>query len=138
LSESDVTLDGPSQVGPEQQALLERYVEAFERYDISSLVTLIREDAVFDMPPFPLWLNTVDDMAKWYVGPGAACQGSRLVPVFANGCAAFGAYKVSGPGTWDPFSIQVIEVDGDKLVGLRHFLDSSLFAEFGLPARLER
>ena len=90
------------------------------------------------MPPFPLWLNTLEDIGKWYVGQGAACEGSRLLPTYANGCAAFGAYKVSGPDTWAPFSLQVIETDGTKLVALHHFLDTRLFEYFGLPARLER
>jgi RNA polymerase sigma-70 factor (ECF subfamily) len=138
LAERNVTADGSTHIDTDQQELLAKYVDAFERYDISSLVSLIREDAVFDMPPFPLWLNTLDDIAKWYVGQGAACEGSRLLPTFANGCAAFGAYKISGPNTWDPFALQVIENDGSKLVGLHHFLDTKLFAAFGLPARLER
>jgi RNA polymerase sigma-70 factor (ECF subfamily) len=138
LAECNINADGSTVVSPGQQELLAKYVDAFERYDIPSLVALIREDAVFDMPPFPLWLNTLDDIAKWYVGQGHACEGSRLIPTYANGCAAFAAYKASGPNTWDPFSVQVIETDGSKLVGLHHFLDTRLFAAFGLPARLER
>src|SRR4051812_17611426 len=70
LADSGLTPESPSQIGTEQQELLRKYVDAFERYDIPSLVSLIREDAVFDMPPFPLWLNTVEDMAKWYGGQG--------------------------------------------------------------------
>jgi RNA polymerase sigma-70 factor (ECF subfamily) len=129
--------DGVAQVGADQQELLAKYVDAFQRYDIETLVSLIRADAVFDMPPFPLWLNTIDDIAKWYVGQGAGCRGSRLLPTYANGCAAFGAYKVAGPNTWEPFALQVIETDGERLVGLHHFLDTRLFAAFGLPPRLE-
>src|SRR5437763_1559078 len=68
LAESNVRPDGATTIGPAQQELLAKYVDAFERYDISSLVALIREDAVFDMPPFPLWLNTLEDIGKWYVG----------------------------------------------------------------------
>ncbi|MFL6240281.1 MAG: sigma-70 family RNA polymerase sigma factor [Actinomycetes bacterium] len=137
LAESDVTTESPGRIDAHQQELLAKYVDAFQRYDIESLVALIRDDAVFDMPPFPLWLNTLEDIAKWYTGQGAACEGSRLIPTYANGCAAFGAYKVSGPNTWDPFAIQVIETDGEKLIGLHHFLDTRLFAAFGLPPRLE-
>jgi RNA polymerase sigma-70 factor (ECF subfamily) len=118
-------------------ALLQRYVEAFERYDIEELVSLIAEDASFTMPPFPLWLRGTEDIAKWYVGQGAACRGSRMIPVSANGTAGFAAYKATGDG-WEPFALQVIEVSGGRLVGLHHFLDPALFAAFGLPARLER
>src|SRR4051794_2922372 len=137
LADSNVSPDRATSIGPDQQELLAKYVDAFERYDISGLVALIREDAIFDMPPFPLWLNTLDDIAAWYTGQGHACEGSRLLPVAVNGAAGFAAYKKSGPNTWDPFAIQVIEVEGDKVVALHHFLDTRLFAAFGLPPRLE-
>jgi RNA polymerase sigma-70 factor (ECF subfamily) len=121
----------------EHQALLARYVDAFERYDISSLVSLIHEDATFTMPPHPLWLQGTDDIAKWYVGQGAGCRGSRLLATAANGCAAFGAYKQAGPGVHEPFALQVIEVSDGRITGLHHFLYPELFPAFGLPTRLE-
>jgi RNA polymerase sigma-70 factor (ECF subfamily) len=117
--------------------LLKRYVDAFERYDVEELVSLIAEDASFTMPPFPLWLRGTEDIAKWYVGQGAGCRGSRMLATSANGTAAFGAYKPSPRGGWEPFALQVIEVSGGRLVGLHHFLDPALFAAFGLPARIE-
>jgi len=130
--------EAPSQIGAEQSELLARYVDAFQRYDIDSLIALIHEDANFTMPPFPLWLHDRAEMAKWYVGQGAGCQGSLLLPVQANGCAGFGAYKPSPDGTLQPFSLQVIELDGDRIVGLHHFLDAAaLFPAFGLPEFLE-
>jgi RNA polymerase sigma-70 factor (ECF subfamily) len=121
----------------EHQALLARYVDAFERYDISSLISLIHEDATFTMPPHPLWLQGTDDIAKWYVGQGAGCRGSRLLATAANGCAAFGAYKHAGPGVHEPFALQVIEVSDGRITGLHHFLYPELFPAFGLPTRLE-
>jgi RNA polymerase sigma-70 factor, ECF subfamily len=136
LAASDV--GGPVKVDAEQQALLARYVDAFERYDVDSLVSLLREDATFSMPPYALWLRGPAEISQWYLGQGIGCRGSRLVPTSANGCAAFGAYKASGPGIHEPFAIQVIEVSGGRIAGLHHFLDTSLFAAFGLPPRLER
>ncbi|MDQ6927398.1 MAG: sigma-70 family RNA polymerase sigma factor [Actinomycetota bacterium] len=129
---------GTTEIDAEQQEILARYVDAFERYDINSLVALIHEDATFSMPPFALWLRGTDDIAKWYLGQGIGCRGSRLLATSANGCAAFGAYKPSGPGAWEPFALQVIEVSGDRITGLHHFLDPQLFAAFGLPPRLEQ
>ena len=122
----------------EHQALLARYVDAFERYDISSLVSLIHEDATFTMPPHPLWLQGTVDIAKWYVGQGAGCRGSRLLATAANGCAAFGAYKRAAGGGHEPFALQVIEVSGGRITGLHHFIYPELFTAFGLPERLER
>jgi RNA polymerase sigma-70 factor (ECF subfamily) len=121
----------------EHRALLARYVDAFERYDVATLVTLVSDDASFTMPPFPLWLRGPEDIGKWYVGQGTGCEGSRLIPVQANGSAGYGAYKAAGDGTWTPFALQVIEVSGGRLVGLHHFLGAEHFAAFGLPPVLE-
>ena len=123
----------PAALDDEHRALLQRYLDAFERYDVSTLVSLVSDDAQFTMPPFPLWLRGPEDIGKWYVGQGAGCEGSRLLPVGANGTAGFGAYKLASPGRWEPFALQVIEASGGRLVGLHHFLDPALFAAFGLP-----
>lgn len=122
---------------PDDSALLARYVDAFERYDVTELVTLVHEDATFSMPPFALWLKGPTDIAAWYLGQGIGCRDSRLIATRANGVAAFGAYKPAPDGGRDPFALQLIETDGERLVGLHHFLDPALFTAFGLPARLE-
>ena len=123
-------------VNADQQALLARYVDAFERYDISSLVALLRDDVVMSMPPYDFWLQGPDEMAKWFLGVGIGCRGSRLLATAANGCAAFGSYKIDPAGGHAPWSIQVIEVSGDRIVGHHNFLDTSLFEVFGLPSHL--
>src|SRR5438874_6478094 len=96
----------------EQQELLARYVDAFERYDIESLVALLREDAVMTMPPFDLWLHGRDDILTWWFGPGIGCRGSRVIPaVGANGSPAFGQYKPSASGDgYEPWALQVLEL----------------------------
>jgi RNA polymerase sigma-70 factor (ECF subfamily) len=121
----------PPAVADDQQALLTRYVDAFERYDITSLVSLLHEDAVMSMPPYALWLRGPVEIGRFFLGTGSGCRGSHLVAVAANGSAAFGSYKADG----SPWSLQVIETDGDHIVGHHNFLDTSLFAAFGLPAR---
>jgi RNA polymerase sigma-70 factor, ECF subfamily len=120
----------------EQRKLLARYVDAFERYDITMLVSLLRDDAFMSMPPFNFWLQGPVEMGRFFLGPGGACRGSRLVATAANGCAAFGSYKPSAGGGYQPWCIQVIEVSGDRIVGHHNFVDTSLFPAFGLPARL--
>jgi RNA polymerase sigma-70 factor (ECF subfamily) len=121
----------------EQKELLARYVDAFERYDISSLVSLLRDDVVMSMPPYDFWLSGPDQMAQWFVGEGNACEGSRLVAVQANGMAAFASYKPDpATGERKPWSIQIIEISGDRIVGHHNFLDTTLFEAFGLPASL--
>ena len=124
-------------LGDRERELLAKYVDAFERYDIDTLVTLLHDDASISMPPLALWLRGRDDLYHWYLGTGIGCKGSRLLPTIANGYPAFGQYRVNhdGPGHV-PWSLQVIEIDGDRIGHVHHFLDTSLFARFGLPLSL--
>jgi RNA polymerase sigma-70 factor, ECF subfamily len=122
----------------EQRALLDRYVDAFERYDMESLTSLLREDATWSMPPYEMWLQTHDDIRAWCLGPGIGCRGSRLIAVEANGMPAFGQYKPSAEGGLEPWSLQVLEVSGGQITGISFYLDTErLFPQFGLPPRLD-
>ena len=120
--------------------LLARYVEAFERYDMEALTSLIHEDATQSMPPFDLWLSGRDDIFEWWLGPGAGCRGSRVIPTTAaNGSPAFGQYKPSETGEgYDPWALQVLEVSEGRIVEFTFFLGTeTLFPLFSLPARLD-
>ncbi len=123
-------------VEADQRVLLARYVDAFERYDIASLVTLLHDDAVMSMPPYDFWLQGPVEMGRWFLGQGINCRGSRLVATTANGCAAFGSYRSDGRGGHHPWAMQVIEVADGRIIGHHNFLDTRLFAAFGLPALL--
>jgi RNA polymerase sigma-70 factor, ECF subfamily len=121
----------------EHARLLAKYVRAFEDYDMSALTSLLREDAVWNMPPYVLWLQTHEDVVKWCLGPGIGCRGSRLVPVEANGLPAFAQYKPSEDGrSLEPWSLQVLELAGGQIAGITFFLDTErLFPLWGLPER---
>jgi RNA polymerase sigma-70 factor (ECF subfamily) len=138
LGELDLDASGPAAVGDaEQQQLLDKYVQAFEAYDIESLVTLLKEDAEFSMPPFPLWVQGPDDIAAFMTGTGAKCEGSRLLTTSANGGPAVGIYN-QAEGGWAPWAIVVLEFSDGRISGLHHFIYPELFPAFGLPERLER
>jgi RNA polymerase sigma-70 factor, ECF subfamily len=139
LAATNVTDSDPMQpMDEEQQALLARYIEAFERYDLDSLVSLLHEDATWSMPPYTLWMQSHDEIQRWMLGPGSGCRGSRLVPTVANGLPAFGQYRPSPDGGWEPWALQVIEISDGRISGANFFLDTaSLFPLFGLPPRLE-
>jgi len=123
----------------EQKALLARYVDAFERYDMDALTSLLHEDATWSMPPYDLWLQTHDDVVKWCLGPGIGCRGSRLIPTMANGRYAFGQYKPDPVnGGLAPWSLQVVETSGDRISGIVFFLDTArFFPLFDLPPHLD-
>jgi RNA polymerase sigma-70 factor (ECF subfamily) len=135
LATTAPSLDDAAQpMDDEQTELLERYVAAFEAYDIESLVALLHEDATLSMPPFDLWLRGREDIAAWHLGPGHGCRGSRLVATTANGLPAFGQYRPSGPGgSFQPWALQVIEHSHGRITGLNAFLDTErMFPLFGL------
>jgi RNA polymerase sigma-70 factor (ECF subfamily) len=133
------TTDAPAQLEREDRELLARYVEAFERYDIDALTSLIREDATQSMPPYELWLKGRDDIFAWGLGPGIGCRGSRVIPTTsANGSPAFAQYKPSPAGGYEPWALQVLELSAGRIAELTFFLDTaSLFPLFGLPPRLD-
>lgn len=117
-----------------QSQLVDRFVEAFEAYDVSRLITLLREDATTSMPPYSLWLQGHESIAKWMLGPGIGCKGSRIVPTMANGSPAFGQYRQNGAQPW---ALIVLELDGDQIASMNYFLDTeTLFPKFGLPMQL--
>ena len=128
----------PAELDDETRALLERYVDAFEAYDIDRLTDLLHEDAVQSMPPISLWLQGRDDIFTWWLGPGIGCKGSKLVPVgLVNGMPAWGQYKPAPDGGYEPWSVIVPEVSDGRIVELTFFLDTkALFPLFGLADHL--
>ncbi len=124
----------PGELSEAQSRLLENYVDAFERYDVDRLASLLREDATFSMPPYELWLCGPAAVRGWLLGRGSACRGSRLVPASpASGWPAFGHYHPAPEGGFKPWALIVLELSGDRIAGWNSFLDTeSLFPRFGL------
>jgi RNA polymerase sigma-70 factor (ECF subfamily) len=129
----------PASVSQENAELLARYVDAFCRYDMKALLTLIREDAVMTMPPFEMWLRGNADITTWMVEPTPSqCAGSVMLPIRANGVLGWGQYKPDPDGGYEPWALQVHEVSGGKLSRLTFFLDTpKLFPLFGIPPHLD-
>jgi RNA polymerase sigma-70 factor, ECF subfamily len=123
----------------EHRELLARYVDAFERYDMEALTSLIHEDATQSMPPYELWLSGREDIFGWWWGRGIGCAGSRVIPApNANGSPAFGQYKPAEGGGFEPWALQVLELRGGRIAEFTFFLDTErLFPLFGLPPRLD-
>jgi len=126
-------------MGDGLRALLERYVDTFERYDIDAFVALLTEDAVQSMPPFAIWLHGPKDIGTWMLGPGIGCQGGKMIALEVNGRSGFATYRrsESGPGL-DPFSLQVLDFADGRVSEITVFLDTpALFPLFGLPPHLD-
>ena len=131
----------------DERRLLEQYLEAFAEYDIDRIVALLRYDVVFDMPPLPLWLRGAEEAGRFLLGPGAACRGSKLIAVRANGYPAFASYKPDPEaGGWNPWSLTILETSIDapesppKVAAVHNFLQPflpDLFRSFEVPDRLD-
>jgi RNA polymerase sigma-70 factor (ECF subfamily) len=137
LADRDVTVSDPAPpMDAGDRALLERYVDAFEEFDIDALVALLHEEATLSMPPYELWLRGRDVMRQWYLTTGRHCRGSKLVPILANGAPAFAQYRPSGPGgSFEPWALQVIDISDGRIVAVDSFLDTArMFPLFGVPA----
>ena len=129
----------PAELDDETLALLDRYVAAFEDYDIDRLTDLLHEDAIQSMPPYSMWLKGRDDLFAWWLGAGIGCKGSKLVPVgLVNGMPGWGQFKPDPEGGYEPWSLIVPEVSDGRIVELTFFLDTpKLFPFFGLPDHLD-
>lgn len=127
-----------AELSSEQVELLDRYLTAFERYDVDALTGLLHRDATLSMPPYALWLRGSLTIRDWLRGPGNGCRGSRLIPVSANGLPAFGQYRAGSAGKpHQPWALIVLELDTTKIVRWNSFLDTErLFPRFGLPPSL--
>jgi RNA polymerase sigma-70 factor, ECF subfamily len=119
----------------DQRELLNRYVKAFQDYDVPAIVELFTSDAVWEMPPFTAWYQGAETIGRLVAtqcpaeGPGDQV----LLPTVANGQPAFGLYMLGDDGVHRPFHLQVLDVTP---AGVRHvaaFFDTGLFEKFGLP-----
>lgn len=138
FSEVSEHLAGPT-VESDQAELLDRYVDAFQRYDMSALVNLLHDDAVLSMPPYAVWISGNTHIARFMELPSpSACRGSILKPAgLVNGVQAWAQYKPDGAAGFIPWALQVPEIAGDRLSRLTFFLDTArIFPEFGLPVGL--
>jgi RNA polymerase sigma-70 factor (ECF subfamily) len=120
-----------------QSQLVDRYVAAFERYDVDSLLELFRDDATLSMPPYRLWLRGRENLRRWLLGPGRDCRGSKLVRTCACASPAMGQYRPSPGGGYHAWALAVLETEGDRVIALNSFLDvERLFPMFRLPMTL--
>jgi RNA polymerase sigma-70 factor (ECF subfamily) len=134
LAADDSAVPAPMQ--PDTRDLLDRYVDAFERYDVDELVALLQADAVQSMPPYAMWLQGAADIATWMLGPGSGCRGSRVIATSANGCPAAAQYRPDPAGGHAPWGLHVFDIRDGKIAAINTFLGAELFELFGLPAHL--
>jgi RNA polymerase sigma-70 factor (ECF subfamily) len=126
------------------QALVERYLHAWETEDVDGLVALMKEDASFTMPPSPTWYGGREAIraliAAGAFSPAAQIR-ERFCPTSANGGPAFVVYRAAGPhASLQAFGIQVLSFEANAsglvIADVTTWLDPSLFPYFGFPLEL--
>jgi RNA polymerase sigma-70 factor, ECF subfamily len=133
----DEAVPGDTQMDAAHTELLMRYMAAFEAFDMEALTALLHEDVEQNMPPLELWFRGREDVLAWMQGPGKECKDSKTVPVEINGTVGFAQYRPSGPnGEHEAWGISALRVEDGRITGLSIFLNTELFALFGLPLEL--
>jgi RNA polymerase sigma-70 factor (ECF subfamily) len=119
---------------PGDRALLDRYATAFQDADIATVMQLLHDDAVIEMPPQPAWF-TGGELIERFLRTWVLTEPGRfqLFPTAANGQPALAAYLREGDGVYRAHAIQVLTIAGSRITRVTSFNDPGLLAIFGLP-----
>ncbi|MBX7081549.1 MAG: RNA polymerase subunit sigma-70 [Nannocystaceae bacterium] len=122
---------------PGTAATIARWIDAWDRRDPAALVELLHDDASMTMPPLPIWLHgpqaiaaSIDAMVFRDVGP----SWFRAQPLEANGVPALAIWRRMADGSEQPYALQLLELDGERVRGLTAYLDPRVFETLGLLA----
>jgi RNA polymerase sigma-70 factor, ECF subfamily len=129
----------PGPLDADQAGLLNKYVDAFQRYDMDQLVTLLQDDALMTMPPWAMWIRGAENVIRWMQEPTPSlCRDSVMRPAGqVNGVPAWAQYKPDPAGGHAPWALQVHEVSGGRISRLTFFIETGkIFPSFGLPTHL--
>ncbi|HUP40579.1 MAG TPA: sigma-70 family RNA polymerase sigma factor [Vicinamibacterales bacterium] len=139
LAQRNVSLLSADQtLSDDESNLLDRYVTAFQHYDVDTLVSLLREDATMSMPPYAFWLQGPESIKGWLLGRGAGCRGSKLVQTDASGAPAFAQYRRQSDGSFAAWGLVILEQQDGRISAINTFLDvQNLFPLFDLPLTLD-
>ena len=119
---------------PADRALLDRYAAAFQDADITAVMQLLREDAVFEMPPEPTWFTGRELIGRFLQTRVLSEPGRfQMIPTAANGQPALAAYLRDHDGVYRAHSICVLTIEASRIARVTSFNDPGLFPAFGLP-----
>lgn len=139
LRTTDAPLSTPALPTAEVQALLDRYVHAWQSADIDAFVRLLSDDATFSMPPIPSWYRGRDSIRQLVartIFSGEATRRWVLRPTRANAQTAFGLYRAAEASTYRAYGIQVVTLRGRQVSDVLTFRVPGLVTRFGLPESL--
>ena len=131
--------DVPLPKSPVEAAVVERFVDAFERFDLDRLLALLTEDARLTMPPEPVEFRGPQAIAGFLRESHIWGQEHKLIPTRANGQPALVFYLADPCAPiWRASSFVVLTLRGNQVSVITRFGDRGLLARFGLPRTLPR
>jgi RNA polymerase sigma-70 factor (TIGR02960 family) len=125
----------PAGGSPAEEALVAKFVHAWESADLGALVALLTDDVFMSMPPMPFEYEGRDVVARFCAGLFGGGRRFDLVPTRANGQPAFGAYVRAPNGVSHGVGLYVIAISGDRICAMTRF-ETSVLTWFGLPRSL--
>jgi RNA polymerase sigma-70 factor (TIGR02960 family) len=125
----------PASDSPAEQAIVAKFVSAWESADLDALVALLTDDAFVSMPPMPLEYEGRDVVTRFCASIFRSGRRFDLVPTRANGQPAFGAYLRAPSGIRHGVGLYVLTLTGDRICAMTRF-DNSVLPWFGLPRSL--
>ena len=125
----------PASGSPAEEAIVAKFVRAYESADIGALVTLLTDDVFMSMPPLPFEYEGRDAVARFCELLFGSGRRVDLVPTRANGQPAFGAYLRAPAGVRHGTGLFVLTLTGDRICAMVRF-ENSVLPWFGLPRSL--
>jgi RNA polymerase sigma-70 factor (TIGR02960 family) len=125
----------PMAESPAEEALVAKFVRAYESADLDALVALLTDDVFMSMPPMPLEYQGRDVVARFCALLFGAGRKYDLVPTRANGQPAFGLYVHSRGGLRHGTGLVVLTLAGNQICAMTRF-ENSVLPWFGLPRSL--
>jgi RNA polymerase sigma-70 factor (TIGR02960 family) len=125
----------PVHDSPAENAIVARFVAAYESADIDALVALLTDDVFTSMPPMPFEYEGRDAVSGFFATLFGAGRRFSLVPTRANGQPAFGAYVRGPDGIRHGVGLFVLTLTGERICSLTRF-ENSVLPWFGLPRSL--
>ena len=120
---------------PAEDAIVAKFVRAYESADLDAVVALLTDDVFMSMPPMPFEYEGRDDVAGFCATVFGSGRRFDLVPTRANGQPAFGAYLRAPDGTGHGIGLIVLTLTGDQICAMTRFENTAL-PWFGLPRSL--
>jgi RNA polymerase sigma-70 factor (ECF subfamily) len=133
-----VALPTPRRSTEPSPEVLRAYLTSWERHDVDAMLSLMREDIVFSMPPYATWFRGRDDLLRFLRGPVFSARwaaGFRVLPTKANGELALAFYRGDG-SDFVASSLQVVQFIDDRIVDVLCFIGPEYLRGFELPERL--